>query len=160
MPAPLANHHQQDSTLDAEVSAVIEDLMECHDGFEGGALRTLARNYLALRHAYDALAADAIAAIVEHRIKEEEDLPEPSAAQPGEHLIALPAQLAAKAAVYRAWKASGLRKTELARMLGRNEGEVRRILDPKHGTKLAQLDEAARALGGSLAVEFRPQAAG
>ena len=63
---------------------------------------------------------------------------------------------AAKAAVYRAFKASGLKKVDLARQMGRNEVEVRRILDPHHGTKLGQLDEAARALGGRLSVAFEP----
>lgn len=100
------------------------------------------------------LAADAIAAIVEHRMAKDQPLPAPSPAQPGEHLVALPAPLAAKAAVYGAWRASGMKKTELARLLGRSETEVRRILDPRYGTKLDQLDEAARALGGRLAVGF------
>lgn len=79
------------------------------------------------------------------------DLPEPSAVRADEHAIPLPAPLAAKVAVYRAFKASGLRKTELAKRMNRNEVEVRRILNPRHGTKLDQLDEAAKALGGRLA---------
>lgn len=101
-----------------------------------------------------ALAADAVAAIVEHRMERDQPLPEPSAPQAGEHLVMLPAPLAAKAAVYGAWKASGLSKTELGRRLSRSETEVRRILNPRHGTKLAQLEEAARALGGRLTVGF------
>jgi hypothetical protein len=32
--------------------------------------------------------------------------------------------------------------------------EVRRILDPRRGTKLDQLEEAARALGGHLSITF------
>lgn len=100
------------------------------------------------------LAADAIAVAVAGRIEDEMDLPEPSPLKRGEVGMALPAQLAAKAAIYRAFRAAKIRKTELAARMGRNEVEIRRILDPRHGTKLAQLDEAARALGGRLAVAF------
>jgi antitoxin HicB len=56
--------------------------------------------------------------------------------------------------VYHAWKEAKVSKTELARRLGRNEIEVRRILNPRHGTKLDQLEEAAKALGGRLTVAF------
>jgi antitoxin HicB len=72
------------------------------------------------------------------------------------HRVALPSRLAAKAAVYRAWKDAKVSKAELARRIGRNETEVRRILDPDHGTKLDQLEEAAKALGGRLSVTFEP----
>lgn len=108
-----------------------------------------------LEHALD-LASDAIEVAVAGRIEDGMDLPEPSPVQEGEHAIALPAPLAAKVAVYAAWKQSGLKKVELAKAMNRNEAEVRRILDPRHGTKLDQLDEAARALGGRLVVRFEP----
>jgi antitoxin HicB len=70
----------------------------------------------------------------------------------------LPAQLAAKASVYAAWKRAKITKVDLARRLGRNEVEVRRILNPRYGTKLDQLEEAAKALGGRLVVEFEAAA--
>lgn len=103
-----------------------------------------------------ALAADAIEVAVAGRIEDDMDLPSPSRLRKGEHPVALPAPLAAKAAVYRAFKRSGMKKVELARAMGRNEVEVRRILDPRHGTKLDQLEEAARALGGRLGISFEP----
>ncbi|MEN5084278.1 type II toxin-antitoxin system HicB family antitoxin [Bosea sp. TWI1241] len=105
-----------------------------------------------------ALATDAIEVVVAGRMDDDEPLPDPTAVLPGEHAVPLPAGLAAKAAVYVAWKASGLRKTELAQRLARDESVVRRILDPRHGTKLEHLDEAARALGGRLVVSFEPAA--
>lgn len=58
------------------------------------------------------------------------------------------------AAVYSAGKASGMTKVALAALVGRSEGEMRRILDPDHGTKLDQLEETAAALGGRLVVSF------
>jgi antitoxin HicB len=102
------------------------------------------------------LAADAIEVVVSARMEQGRDLPLPSSVKRVERAIALPAPLAAKAAIYHAWKAAKLSKTELARRLGRNEVEVRRILNPRHGTKLDQLEEAAKALGGRLAVAFEP----
>ena len=104
-----------------------------------------------LQEALD-LAADAIAVAVEGRMDDNEDLPQASPVRSGEHAIVLPAQLAAKASVYSAWKAAKMSKSVLARRLGRNETEVRRILDPHHGTKLEQLEEAAKALGTRLVV--------
>lgn len=97
----------------------------------------------------------ALVAAVRGRIKDGMDLPPADVGLPAErHRIALPARLAAKAAVYSAWKASGLTKVALAALVGRSEGEMRRILDPDHGTKLDQLEEAAAALGGRLVVSF------
>jgi len=103
-----------------------------------------------------ALAADAIEVSVAGRIDDGMELPDPSPIQEGEHAIALPAPLAAKVAIYAAWKRSGLKKVELAKALNRNEAEVRRILDPRYGTKLDQLAEAAKALGGRLVISFEP----
>jgi antitoxin HicB len=100
------------------------------------------------------LAADAIEVAVASRMQRDLPLPVPSRSKRGEYPVSLPARLAAKASVYQAWKSSGLRKADLARRLGRDEVEVRRILNPRHGTKLDQLDEAARALGGRLTVTF------
>lgn len=97
----------------------------------------------------------ALEAAVRGRIKDGMELSEATVALQVEcHPVALPARLAAKAAVYSAWKASGLSKVALAERIGRSEAEVRRILDPDHGTKLDQLEEAAAALGGRLRVVF------
>ncbi len=102
------------------------------------------------------LAADAVDVVVATRIERGMELPQPTPVEDGEHAIALPAPLAAKAAVYAAWKRSGLKKVELAQAMNRNEAEVRRILDPRYGTKLDQLAEAAKALGVRLVIGFEP----
>src|SRR4051812_6510524 len=54
------------------------------------------------------LAADAIAVIVEGRMEDNEALPLPSRVRKREQGVALPAHLAAKAAVYAAWKDAGV----------------------------------------------------
>lgn len=60
-----------------------------------------------------------------------------------------------KIAVVEAWLESGFSKSEFARLLGRDEKEARRILDPDAATKADRLEEALSLLGRkvSLAVE-------
>lgn len=66
--------------------------------------------------------------------------------------IAVAQDVAAKLAVLEAFAAAGISKSELARRIGKDEKEVRRILDPKHATKLPSLIAALRALGKRLVV--------
>lgn len=104
------------------------------------------------------MAADAIGVVIETLIEMGEEVPTPSPAEPGERMVAIPADVAAKLLVWRAWRASGLSKVALADRLHLAEAEVRRILDPKHGTKLAKLDATARALGKRLVVTMEDAA--
>ena len=66
--------------------------------------------------------------------------------------IVVAPDVAAKLAVLEAFKSAGIAKTELARRIGKDEKEVRRILDPRHPTKLPVLTAALRALGKRLVV--------
>jgi antitoxin HicB len=67
-------------------------------------------------------------------------------------LIAVPAIAAAKAVAITAWREANITKTELARRLGLEEGEVRRILDPHHRTKIDRLAAATAALGRRMII--------
>jgi antitoxin HicB len=60
--------------------------------------------------------------------------------------------VAAKLAVLESFASARISKSELARRLGKDEKEVRRILDPRHSTKLPALTAALRALGKRLVV--------
>ena len=66
--------------------------------------------------------------------------------------IAVAPDVAAKLAVLESFAAAGISKSELARRICKDEKEVRRILDPKHPTKLPALTSALRALGKRLVV--------
>lgn len=66
--------------------------------------------------------------------------------------VAVAPDVAAKLAVLEAFSEAGISKAELARRLGKDEKEVRRILDPRHSTKLPALTEALRTLGKRLIV--------
>jgi antitoxin HicB len=79
-------------------------------------------------------------------------LPRPRAKGRGLVEIAVAPDVAAKLAVLEAFAAAGISKSELARRIGKDEKEVRRILDPKHATKLPALTAALRALGKRLVV--------
>jgi antitoxin HicB len=74
-------------------------------------------------------------------------LPKPQAG--GRHLVpdAVDAEIAAKLALLDAFRETGMTKSEFGRRLGKDEKEVRRILDPKHPTKLSTLTDALRTLG-------------
>lgn len=79
-------------------------------------------------------------------------LPKPRAKGRGLAGIVVAPDVAAKLAVLEAFAAAGISKSELARRIGKDEKEVRRILDPKHATKLPALTAALRALGKRLVV--------
>jgi antitoxin HicB len=79
-------------------------------------------------------------------------IPDPKAKGRGLIPIAVEPEVAAKIAVLEAFKRSGISKSELGRRIGKDEKEVRRILDPRHKTKLATLTEALRTLGQQLII--------
>lgn len=91
----------------------------------------------------------------------ERDKPLPKPRAKGRELvdIVVAPDVAAKLAVLEAFAASGLSKSELARRIGKDEKEVRRILDPRHPTKLPALTAALRALGKRLVVGVMEEAA-
>lgn len=66
--------------------------------------------------------------------------------------ITVEAEVAAKLAVIEVVRASGLNKSEFARQIGKDEKEARRILDPRHPTKLTTLSAALRMLGRRLVI--------
>lgn len=58
-----------------------------------------------------------------------------------------------KTAVIQAFKESGLRQSDLSRLMGIHHGDTRRILDPSSRTKFDTLVEVARVLGFDVKVE-------
>jgi antitoxin HicB len=97
-------------------------------------------------------AADALEEAIAHRIAQGLEIPPPSPPKKGQRTVPLSAQMSAKAALYLALRASGLSKSALARRLGVGEAEVRRMLDPRHNTRLRRLEQALAALGQRLVV--------
>src|SRR5579863_2553005 len=75
-------------------------------------------------------ATDCLEEAIAGRIADGLDVPAPRMAR-GKHVqVALPAPMAAKAALYLAIREAGISNSELGRKLGLNEKEIRRMLDP------------------------------
>jgi antitoxin HicB len=70
-------------------------------------------------------------------------------------MIPVPALMAAKAALYLALREASITRRELAARLGCDEKEVRRLLDPRHPSKLPRLQRALAQLGKRLVVEMQ-----
>ncbi len=80
------------------------------------------------------------------------NLPLPEPASVAGPYVTITPDIAAKLAVIEAFAASGLSKAELGRRIGRDEREVRRILDPMHATRLPALTATLAALGRRLVI--------
>lgn len=104
-------------------------------------------------------AVDCLEEAVASCIDDGDFIPEASNPRKGEYKIMLPAQTAAKTALYIAIKSAGISKSELARRMGVDEKEVRRMLDPRHATKLPRIEAALSVLGCHLSVALLQTAA-
>lgn len=106
-------------------------------------------------------AADCLEEAVASRLKRNADIPVPSAPLDGEHLVAVPLSMSLKAALYQAMKEEGISKSELARRMGSDEKDIRRMLDPRHPTKAPAIERALALLGRRVIVGTRkaPEAA-
>jgi antitoxin HicB len=106
-----------------------------------------------------AQAADALEEALAGRIRRGDPIPEPSETGPDQQVVLVPALTAAKAALYLALREARISKSELAQRLGYDEKEVRRLLDPKHLSKLPRIQKALAALGKRIAVRLVDEAA-
>ena len=84
------------------------------------------------------------------------NFPEPRKPRRHERLVAPPAEMMAKAALYVAMREAGISKAQLARRLGIDEKEVRRLLDPRYGSKLPRIAQAISLLGQRLVIDLAP----
>jgi antitoxin HicB len=96
-------------------------------------------------------AADLLETMVANYMAEGWDLPAPSAAA-GRPLVRLAPLVAAKAELYRAMRAAGISKAELARRVGISPQQAQRLFDIHHASRLDQIEAALAALGRRLIV--------
>ena len=99
-------------------------------------------------------ARDCLVAALGGYIEGRRDIPRPSPGR-GRPLVALPALVAAKIALYRAMRERGLGNAALAKQLGTVEGTVRRLLDLDHRSHIGQVEAALHVLGQRLVVATR-----
>jgi antitoxin HicB len=106
-------------------------------------------------------AADCLAETVAARIADAEDIPAPGPLRRGMHVVALPPVLAYKAALFSTMRRDRISKSELARRLGVDEKDVRRLLDPRYrGSKADRLHAALAACGVIAQIQLVGQAPG
>ncbi len=105
-----------------------------------------------------ARALDAALTVLAHRMKDGEAIPPGDAGPHSRPAVTLPSLAAAKIEVYRAMKASGVRKAELARRLDCHRSDIDRLLSLRHGTRMTTIDKAMTALGRTLVVSSRAAA--
>lgn len=97
-------------------------------------------------------AADCLEEAIAGRIRRQACLPEASPERPNSYPVPLPAQTAAKAALYLAIRQTGMTPGEIAPQLHCDENEMQRLLDPRHASRLSRLEAVLAAFGQQLVV--------
>ncbi len=103
-------------------------------------------------------APDALETALAIYLDEGHDLPHPSRPRKGQRGVTPPPMAAAKLAIYRAMRDQRVTQVELARRIGCDPKDVRRLLDLMHRSRLDRLEAALAALGKRLIIEVRDAA--
>jgi antitoxin HicB len=105
-------------------------------------------------------AADAVEEALAARISRREEIPMPSASshERRPRSVRLPPLTVAKVELYRASRAQGVSKAELARRLGWHGPQVDRLFDLNHRSTIEHIDQALRAIGKCLEVSVQDAA--
>jgi antitoxin HicB len=108
----------------------------------------------------DALAnaVDLLETILAGYIAERQDIPAPSPAN-GRMSVAPSLLGTLKLSVYQSMRAKGWRKADLARAMGLNPRQVDRLLDLRHASTVAQLEQALAVCGARAEVALCQAAA-
>ena len=101
-------------------------------------------------------AADAMDEVFASYMVEKLHFPPPTKARRREYLISPPAETVAKAALYVAMRDAQVTNVQLAKRLGVDEKEVRRLLDPHYASKLPRIAQAIALLGQRLVIGLEP----
>jgi antitoxin HicB len=99
-------------------------------------------------------AVDALETIIDAYIRDKRAIPAPSAVASAS--VALPSLVDAKVQIYARMREQHVGKAELAKRLNVFLPQIDRLLDVRHGSKIDQLEAAARALDSSLQVTLVP----
>ena len=92
-------------------------------------------------------ALDGIETTLQMYMQDRLDIPMPSDRKRGQRLVELLPLAVAKIGLYQVMQSKGLRKADLARLLGVHLPQVDRLLDLRHRSKLEQVDAALHAVG-------------
>ncbi len=92
-------------------------------------------------------AVDAIETALSIYVDERRTIPQASPAQPGEHVVRLPAVTVAKIVLWNEMMARDMRKADLCRLLGVSQTQGDRLVDFLHTSKMEAIERALAALG-------------
>ena len=98
-------------------------------------------------------ARDALIVALTGYLDHRHDIPRPSKPKRGQHMVPLPALVALKLAIYQAMRDQGLTRSDLAKRLGKDARQIRRLLDLDHHSRLDQLSDALKAPGKRLVID-------
>ena len=82
------------------------------------------------------------------------DIPHPSRPKRGQLVFIMGPIMTAKAALYEAMREAGMSNVALGKKLGIAETEVRRLLSPRHNSKIERLDRALAVFGKHIVVQI------
>ncbi|MGO9239591.1 MAG: type II toxin-antitoxin system HicB family antitoxin [Bryobacteraceae bacterium] len=100
------------------------------------------------------MARDLLIRVLSDLMKRNEPIPLPAArAARGRKPVTLPLLGTLKLRLYEEWRASELKKTELARRLGVPQSNLMRIVDLRHKGRLDAVERGFRAVGKELRVD-------
>ena len=97
-------------------------------------------------------AADCLEEAIAGRIRRGDEIPLASRTKASHTVVPVPPLMAAKAALYLAMREANMSNVKLAKQLGCDEKDVRRLLDPRHRSRITALQAALAALGKKIMV--------
>ena len=100
------------------------------------------------------LAADALSAALAGYVHDQRDIPRPSTAFQDHEIVAVPAVMTAKLALYSAMRSQNITKSELARRLGLRQSAIQKLTDPDSQSRIGQLQAALDAVGCQLVIDI------
>ena len=95
-------------------------------------------------------AADCLEEAIAGRIRRGDEIPTASKTKARQTVVFVPPLMAAKAALYLAMREAKMSNVKLAKQLGCDEKDVRRMLDPRHSSRITALQAALAALGKKI----------
>ena len=97
-------------------------------------------------------AADCLEEAIAGRIRRGDEIPAPSTTKARQEVVPVPPLMAAKAALYLTMREARMSNVKLAKQLGCDEKDVRRLLDPRHNSRITALQAALAVLGKKMVV--------
>lgn len=102
-------------------------------------------------------ARDALALVLEDILEDGDELPQPSKARKGEHLVAVPADVAGRVLLRFIRDHTGLKKSDAARLVHMSRQSYGQIEERGRNLSLKKFNEVADALGYEVIVSVRPK---